>query len=277
MAIGRRRVAGIAARDLRDVARGGDPSGQARPRLKRGSGTAQPGEIHTKLVARPDRPPGDRPHLATGPSAPPAPIPPPTIAATRWSAEGAVPGPLLEARMAGVGVGIVGSGFMGRTWAETTRRTQGAQLVAVSGGLARSRTRRRLRRPRRRRRCAPRRSFGRAGDSRDTAPRPSGGRDRGRQRRQAPADRKTAREHCRGLRRHHRRGPDQRRPPSDRVATSLPEVAAGSTRPDRRGQARRDPDDPRHRSDRRLRRPKRHLEGRPRRTDRVGRLGRARL
>jgi predicted dehydrogenase len=33
-----------------------------------------------------------------------------------------------------IGVGIVGSGFMGRTWAETVRRTPGAGLVAVAGG-----------------------------------------------------------------------------------------------------------------------------------------------
>ena len=36
--------------------------------------------------------------------------------------------------MAQVGVGIIGSGFMGRTWAETVRRTPGAELVAVAGG-----------------------------------------------------------------------------------------------------------------------------------------------
>jgi predicted dehydrogenase len=33
-----------------------------------------------------------------------------------------------------IGVGILGSGFMGRTWAETVRRTSGADLVAVAGG-----------------------------------------------------------------------------------------------------------------------------------------------
>src|SRR5438128_10705765 len=33
-----------------------------------------------------------------------------------------------------VGVGIIGSGFMGSTWAETVRRTTGAQLNAVAGG-----------------------------------------------------------------------------------------------------------------------------------------------
>ena len=36
--------------------------------------------------------------------------------------------------MESVGVGILGSGFMGRTWAEVVRRTPGAHLVAVAGG-----------------------------------------------------------------------------------------------------------------------------------------------
>lgn len=33
-----------------------------------------------------------------------------------------------------IGVGILGSGFMGRTWAATTARTRGAELVAIAGG-----------------------------------------------------------------------------------------------------------------------------------------------
>src|SRR5438045_4032032 len=33
-----------------------------------------------------------------------------------------------------VGVGIIGSGFMGSTWAETVRRTPGARLSTVAGG-----------------------------------------------------------------------------------------------------------------------------------------------
>lgn len=33
-----------------------------------------------------------------------------------------------------IGVGIIGSGFMGRTWAETTRLNAGTRLVAVAGG-----------------------------------------------------------------------------------------------------------------------------------------------
>jgi myo-inositol 2-dehydrogenase/D-chiro-inositol 1-dehydrogenase len=33
-----------------------------------------------------------------------------------------------------IGVGIIGSGFMGRTWAETVRVNEGTHLVAVSGG-----------------------------------------------------------------------------------------------------------------------------------------------
>ncbi len=36
--------------------------------------------------------------------------------------------------MESVGVGILGSGFMGRTWAATVRRTPGAELVAIAGG-----------------------------------------------------------------------------------------------------------------------------------------------
>jgi UDP-N-acetyl-2-amino-2-deoxyglucuronate dehydrogenase len=36
--------------------------------------------------------------------------------------------------MESVGVGILGSGFMGRTWAEVVKRTSGAHLVAVAGG-----------------------------------------------------------------------------------------------------------------------------------------------
>jgi len=36
--------------------------------------------------------------------------------------------------MENVGVGILGSGFMGQTWAATVRQTPGAQLVAVAGG-----------------------------------------------------------------------------------------------------------------------------------------------
>ena len=36
--------------------------------------------------------------------------------------------------MDSVGVGVVGSGFMGRTWAAVVQRTRGAHLVAVAGG-----------------------------------------------------------------------------------------------------------------------------------------------
>ncbi len=36
--------------------------------------------------------------------------------------------------MESVGVGIIGSGFMGRTWAATVQRTPGARLVAIAGG-----------------------------------------------------------------------------------------------------------------------------------------------
>src|SRR5260221_7023780 len=36
--------------------------------------------------------------------------------------------------MASVGVGILGSGFMGRTWAFAVNQSPGAHLVAVAGG-----------------------------------------------------------------------------------------------------------------------------------------------
>jgi predicted dehydrogenase len=36
--------------------------------------------------------------------------------------------------MQSVGVGILGSGFMGRTWAEAVRQNEGAHLVAIAGG-----------------------------------------------------------------------------------------------------------------------------------------------
>ena len=39
-----------------------------------------------------------------------------------------------EAMMGRVRVGILGSGFMGRTWAATVGRTPGAELVAIAGG-----------------------------------------------------------------------------------------------------------------------------------------------
>src|SRR5215208_1207817 len=43
-------------------------------------------------------------------------------------------GPPNRARMESVGVGILGSGFMGRTWSAVVGATPGARLTAVAGG-----------------------------------------------------------------------------------------------------------------------------------------------